>query len=153
VHDMREPFRQNYFDAVLNLFTSLGYFSDECDNEKVFKNVDQALKPGGLFVIDFFNSNKVLESFHNEYTEKRGGITFQIKKQVINKRINKHIEFNCGKEEYYFEEQVSLLTLADFENFSKNTHLKLENTFGNYHFEKFEPLHSERLIVIFRKIK
>jgi SAM-dependent methyltransferase len=153
VHDMREPFRENYFDAVLNLFTSLGYFSDESDNEKVFKNVDQALKPGGLFVIDFFNSSKVLQSFCTDYTEKRGEITFQIKKQIIDKRINKHIEFNCGVKNYFFEEQVSLLNLSDFEVFSKNTNLKLVHVYGNYKFEKFDPDNSDRLIVIFRKEK
>lgn len=151
VHDMRERFRENYFDVVFNLFTSLGYFSDECDNEKVFRNVALALKPGGVFVIDFFNSKKVLESFRNEYTEKRENITFQIKKEVQNKRINKHIEFNCGQKEYFFEEQVSLLTQNDFEEFAKNTGLKLESVYGNYNLEKFDPNHSDRLIVIFRK--
>lgn len=153
VHDMRKPFRETYFDVVLNMFTSLGYFSDECDNEKVFKNVDAALKPGGLFLIDFFNSQKVLSSFRNQYTEKRGDITFQITKQVHNKRINKHIEFNCGNKDYFFEEQVSLLGLEDFESFAKSTNLKLEKVYGNYHFEPFEPTQSERLIVIFRKEK
>jgi SAM-dependent methyltransferase len=153
VHDMREPFKQNYFDVVLNLFTSLGYFSDECDNEKVFKNVDLSLKQGGLFVIDFFNSNKVLQSFRHEYTEIRGDITFQIKKQVIDKRINKHIEFNCGIEDYFFEELVSLLNLEDFERFAENTNLRLESVYGNYHFDKFDQAGSERLIIIFRKGK
>ena len=104
-------------------------------------------------MIDFFNSSKVLQSFCTDYTEKRGEITFQIKKQIIDKRINKHIEFNCGVKNYFFEEQVSLLNLSDFEAFSKNTNLKLENVYGNYQFEKFDPDNSDRLIVIFRKEK
>ena len=32
VHDMRSPFRVNYFSHVFNLFTSIGYFENEKDN-------------------------------------------------------------------------------------------------------------------------
>src|SRR5438105_8285939 len=31
VHDMREHFRTGYFDAVFNLFTSIGYFENISD--------------------------------------------------------------------------------------------------------------------------
>src|SRR5215471_8928653 len=34
VHDMREVFYVNFFDVVLNLFTSFGYFEAEKDNLK-----------------------------------------------------------------------------------------------------------------------
>lgn len=44
VHDMRQPFKVNYFDAVFNLFTSIGYFKDTGDNYEVFKNAALALK-------------------------------------------------------------------------------------------------------------
>ena len=46
-----------------------------------------------------------------------------------------------------------MLGLEDFVSFAKNTNLKLEKVYGNYHFETFDPLHSDRLIVIFRKEK
>jgi len=153
VHDMREPFRENHFDVVLNLFTSLGYFDDENDNEKVFRNIDFALKTNGWFAIDFFNKHKVLKSFRSGYTEKRGEITFHIQKSIKNNRIIKHIEFNCGEKDYFFEEQVSLLELEDLKNFAKNTSLKIQKVYGNYQFEEFDPAQSDRLIVIFKKEK
>ena len=46
--------RINYFETVVNLFTSIGYFNDQRDNYGVFQNVYNALKPKGVFVIDFF---------------------------------------------------------------------------------------------------
>src|SRR3954467_1536656 len=55
VHDMREPFKVSFFEAVFNLFTSIGYFEDVQDNYLVFENVALSLKPGGVFVIDFLN--------------------------------------------------------------------------------------------------
>lgn len=151
VHDMREPFRINYFDAVLNLFTSIGYFKDFKDNFLVFKNVAAALKPGGFFVIDFFNSEKVEANFRGGYTEQRGAIEFHIQKQIANNTIRKCIDFTDNNKDYHFEEYVSLLKKADFETFAESTGLQLDSVFGNYKLESFDPKHSERLILMFKK--
>lgn len=151
VQDMRLPFREHYFDAVLNLFTSIGYFKDCDDNVAVFKNVEFALKKHGYFVIDFFNSAKVTSSFNSHYTEQRGDITFCINKKLQDGIINKRIEFSDNGKDYYFEENVSLLTKSDFECFAKDTDLQLQYAFGNYQLEDFNEKTSERLILIFKK--
>ncbi|WP_317898783.1 class I SAM-dependent methyltransferase [Aurantibacillus circumpalustris] len=151
VHDMRQPFKVNYFDAVFNLFTSIGYFKDVNDNSEVFKNAELALKKDGVFVIDFFNSNKVISSFKSEYHEQRGEIAFEIKKKIENNAIIKHIEFNENGKNFYFEETVSLLQKTDFENFAKESGLKLEKCYGNYQLDPFDEKTSDRLILIFKK--
>lgn len=151
VHDMRTPFRINNFDAVFNLFTSIGYFKNFKDNFLVFKNVANSLKPEGVFVIDFFNSQKVVAGINNSYNEQRGEVTFEIKKSLVDNTIVKRIEFNCPEKNYYFEETVSLLTKGDFENFASHAGLSLCNVFGNYHLEAFDENNSDRLILIFKK--
>ncbi|MEO6302203.1 MAG: class I SAM-dependent methyltransferase [Bacteroidia bacterium] len=151
VHDMRAPFRINYFDAVLNLFTSMGYFENYNDNYTVFKNVAKALKPNGIFVIDFFNSEKVSSSLKGDYIEQRGEVTFKINKKINNNAIHKRIEFNCHNKDYYFEEFVSLFKKEDFENFAKAADLKIESVFGSYKLEPFDQATSDRLIVLFKK--
>lgn len=151
VHDMRLPFKVEYFDAVFNLFTSIGYFKDTSDNFEVFKNVALSLKPGGVFVIDFFNSEKVISSFKTDYVERREGIVFDIKKTIKDGAIVKRIEFSDNNHNYYFEEWVSLLKKNDFENFAEAAGLKLDATFGNYHLNPFDPVQSDRLILIFKK--
>lgn len=151
VHDMRKPFRDNYFDAVLNLFTSIGYFKNIEDNCAVFKNVEQALKNDGVFVIDFFNSAKVTSSFKSEYTEQRGDITFKITKKIENRKIIKHIDFSDNGKDYYFEEDVSLFNKADFEHFAEGTGLEISRVFGSYKLEPFDEKNSDRLILIFKK--
>jgi len=151
VHDMREAFRINYFEAVFNLFTSIGYFENFNDNFLVFKNVAKALKPNGFFVIDFFNADKVISSISHDYQEKRGEIIFKIKKEIVNNVLNKTIAFNCNNKDYYFEESVSILKKEDFESFAKSAGLKIENIFGNYKLEPFDLKTSERLIILFKK--
>ncbi len=151
VHDMREPFRINYFDAVFNLFTSIGYFENFNDNFSVFKNVAKALKPNGVFVVDFLNSENISNSIKTSYQEKREDIIFKIEKKIENNSIIKHIEFSDGDKDFYFEESVSLLKKEDFENFAISAGLKIVNMFGNYKLDPFDPNTSERLIILFKK--
>lgn len=151
IHDMRRLFRINYFDCVVNLFTSIGYFDNYKDNFTVFSNVHSALKPAGLFVVDFFNSEKVKKTCVSEYTEQRGEITFRINKEIVNNAIRKKIAFEANSQPYTFTETVSLLQLQDFEKFAEKSNLKLQNVFGNYSLEPFNADESERLILIFKK--
>lgn len=48
------PFR-NEFDAVINMFTSFGYFDQAKENRKVLTSIYKALKPHGLAIIDLNN--------------------------------------------------------------------------------------------------
>jgi SAM-dependent methyltransferase len=50
--DMRSFVRPNAFDAVLNLYTSFGYFENRYDDERVLTNIFESLRPGGTAVID-----------------------------------------------------------------------------------------------------
>lgn len=43
------------FDAVLNLWTSLGYFEDEADNERTIAEFARVLAPGGVLAVDTIN--------------------------------------------------------------------------------------------------
>jgi len=53
--DMRHIPWTAAFDAVVNIFSSFGYFADEEENRRVLQGVAQALKPGGRFLIDLVN--------------------------------------------------------------------------------------------------
>ncbi|NJW55582.1 class I SAM-dependent methyltransferase, partial [Salinimicrobium oceani] len=50
------------FDAVFNLFTSLGYFDDERENRESIAAIKEEIKKGGWGVIDFMNVKKVIEN-------------------------------------------------------------------------------------------
>jgi SAM-dependent methyltransferase len=151
VHDMRDTFRINYFDAAFNLFTSIGYFKDFNDNFLVFNSVAKSLKPGGVFVIDFLNAYRVETSKYFNLIETRGAVNFHIEKKIKDRSIIKRIDFECEGKNYYFEESVSLLKKLDFENFSKAAGMQIESSYGNYQLETFNEIDSERLILVFKK--
>jgi SAM-dependent methyltransferase len=151
VHDMLQPFQPHAFKLVCNLFTSFGYFPDKKDNYKVFENAAKSLQPGGLFVMDYFNSNKVRGTDLSPYTEIRGDLSFQIEKTIRDRSIVKRIEFTDQGHDYYFEESVNLLFEHDFKEYSDAAGLKLKSIFGNYKLERFDAETSDRLILLFEK--
>jgi cyclopropane fatty-acyl-phospholipid synthase-like methyltransferase len=151
VHDMRRPFRMNYFTHVLNLFTSIGYFENFKDNYKVFRNVQQSLQSGGLFVLDFFNAEKVRADLKPVHEKEIEGIKFKITKTIKEDQIVKTIAFTDQERSCSFTEKVSLLTLDDFKAFARDAKLQLVNTFGDYDLNSFDAKNSDRLILIFKK--
>lgn len=60
--DMRELPFDSEFDAVVNWFSSFGYF-DDAGNLAAAKAAFAALKPGGKFLIDVMNKSWVLSHF------------------------------------------------------------------------------------------
>jgi len=62
--DMRRLKFKGDFDAVVNLFTSFGYFLRFSDDIKTLKGVAKALKPGGLFLIDVISGEYVRAHFN-----------------------------------------------------------------------------------------
>lgn len=61
--DMREIGFRGEFAAVLNLWTSFGYFESEADDRRVLERAWQALRPGGALVIETINLYGVLRRF------------------------------------------------------------------------------------------
>ena len=77
------------------------------------------------------------------------GISFDIKREINNGYIQKHISFFVNNNHYEFTEKVRALTLKDFKIYFKEAGLKLKQTFGDYHLNAFDAATSERLILIF----
>jgi SAM-dependent methyltransferase len=153
VHDMRLPMPHKTFDAAFNLFTSIGYFEDPSDNVSVFQAVSRSLKSNGFFVVDFFNPYRVSNCMGDTYVEKRGAIDFHITKKADGHVITKQIQFNDKGHAFAFQEVVSLLTEKDFDAFATQTGFERVALFGNYKLDDYQPAHSDRLILCYRKIK
>jgi hypothetical protein len=151
VHDMRRIFRTNYFDFVFNIFTSIGYFRHDHDQQLAVNSAAIALKKGGDYIIDFMNVKKVLHELKTEEDKTIDSITFHINKKVENGFIIKKIQFTDGGKDYQFEEIVEIIALKDFERYFKNAGLTVKHVFGNYALEKFDEQNSDRLIIVAQK--
>jgi SAM-dependent methyltransferase len=61
--DMREIGFEEEFDAVVNMFSSFGYLESDEEDRRVLERVEAALRPGGRFLIDFINRDRVARSY------------------------------------------------------------------------------------------
>ncbi|WP_333599665.1 class I SAM-dependent methyltransferase [Flavobacterium sp.] len=149
VHDKREPFEQK-FDAIFNLFTSFGYFENEEDDSKTLLAIKESLSEYGFAVIDFMNAHQVIDNLIPEETKEVEGITFHIKRFILDGFVIKEIDFEDGGCAYHFTEKVRAYTLEDFQRMMTEAGIYLLDTFGDYKLKKFHKLTSERLIMIFK---
>lgn len=150
VHNMLKPYPKQ-FDAVLNLFTSFGYFEKESDNLKTIKAIKESLKPNGYGVIDFLNSKLAIKNLVPNEVKTVGNITFNIEKFTEDNFIFKNIRFRNKEEDFLFTERIMALTLSDFTHYIKESGMKLLEVFGDYELNPFEENKSPRLIVLFSR--
>lgn len=149
VHDMCKPYRKT-FDAVFNLFTSFGYFEREEDNLKTIKAIKANLNDVGFGVIDFLNSDFVIDNLVPENTKTVEGIEFKQKRSFENGYIIKDISFAIDEKTYQYQERVRAFTLNDFQDLFEKAGVYLLDVFGDYKLQKFDKHTSERLVMIFK---
>lgn len=146
-HDMRNLFKPNHFDYILNLFTSFGFFDNDEAHLETFKNVAKGLKSDGLFIFDFLNFYQVEANLIPFETKKIDGITFNIKRFIENGFIHKQIDFEADGQTWSFEERVRGLSIEELQIMFEKVGLKILHTFGDYELNEFKKS-SNRLIFI-----
>jgi SAM-dependent methyltransferase len=69
------------FDAVLNLFTSFGYFATDKENEAVLKQMASTLRPGGKLVLNLIDRDWIMKIYQPaRWTEENGVMTLEASK-------------------------------------------------------------------------
>ena len=76
--DMRDMEFSGEFDLALNLFSSIGYFSDD-EDRLLLDRFCTALRPGGVFVLDTRNRDHFVRHFPEEESVAVPGGTVRIK--------------------------------------------------------------------------
>jgi len=61
--DMRSYIRPGYYDLVINIFTSFGYFEEQEEDLQVLKNIYTSLKPGGALVMELLGKEGIAAIF------------------------------------------------------------------------------------------
>jgi SAM-dependent methyltransferase len=152
IHDIRRIISVNTFDYVFNLFTSIGYFRHDHDQQLTVSSAAAALKKGGFFIIDFMNVHWVISRLIPEEHQTIDGIHFHISRRVENGFIIKEIKFRADHQDHHFTESVEAMTIEDFDRYFEQAGLKRLHIFGNYSLQPFDKNLSERLILIAQKL-
>lgn len=153
VGDMRRPLDKT-FDAVLNLFTTFGYFLKDDENAGVIASVAQMLESSGIFILDYLNAYKVRKNLVAEEDEKFRDLTVHISREISDNMVYKNILFdgNGLNEPVEYQERVKLYELNWFERNFATYRFRIKKIYGSYNGDEFDKNESPRLLMIAEKI-
>lgn len=156
LHDMRLPFRMNYYDFAFNFFTSFGFFRTRREHDNAIRTIAQALKPGGVFVIDYLNAHYIENHLQYKSEVQKDDVRYLITRWLDETHFYKKIviedEANL-REPLEFTEKVAKFSLGDFNDMLSFYNLQVQEVYGDYHFEPYHVTDSPRLILMAKKIK
>jgi SAM-dependent methyltransferase len=152
-HDMRLPFRMNYFQYAFNFFTSFGYFRTEREHYNAIRTVAQSLKQEGVFMMDFLNVHYAEDHLVHKHDETFGTVNYFITKWYDENHFYKKVivEDDDLEEPIVFTEKVAKFTLGDFNDMFAYYDLQIQEVFGNYEFGNYDVKKSPRLIMLAKK--
>lgn len=152
-HDMRLPFRINYFNYAFNLFTSFGYFNTKREHDNAIRTIAQSLKPDGIIVIDYLNVRYEEKHLVPKSEMIRDDVAYHIIKWFDEANFYKKImiEDKSQKEAFIFHERIAKFTLGDFTEMLAYQKVQIQEVFGDYNFGAYSLYESPRMIIIGRK--
>ena len=150
--DAREFVRPGYFDTIVNLYISFGYFEDQDDDLKVLRNVYESLKKGGAFIIETLGKEIAVRDFIEAEWFERAGATLLteyehvdswtfLKNRWIIIKDNKRLEKTFVQRLYSASELRALLQKAGFETIT---------IYGDWDETPYDQ-HANKLIVVCNK--
>lgn len=152
-HDMRDVYRRNAYDYVLNLFTSFGFFDDEEDLLATMRAIHEELVERGILVIDYMNVCRIRRNLERTVRERklRGGIEFLIEKKLEGNFVMKTIEFRADRGAHKYTERVAAIDTDDFTRLLGQTGFDVQTIYGDYELKPYDADESDRMILIARK--
>lgn len=150
--DMRHTPFKKCFDVIVSLFTSFGYFEKEMDNLRVLKNVQCALKPKGLFLLDYLNvKHSLFNMVPKDFKREKGFNVIQERYfDSQNERIKKKITINGDSGIREYNESVRAYGIIELATMFADSGLKCIASYGDYFGSPYTP-DSPRLIMIGQK--
>lgn len=131
--DMRTlPFADRSFDLCVNLFTSFGYFDSDAQHLRVLAEVARVIEIGGMFVLDFLNSESVGKNLV-VYDEKRVGNQVVEQRRAITdggRFVQKTISLPGSKKT--FIERVRLFSVDELEMMLEESGFSVRARAGDY---------------------
>ena len=149
-HDMRLPFRVNYFDYAFNFFTSFGYFDTRREHDDAIRTIANSLKKNGIFVIDYLNVHFAEDHLVHNEEKIIDGTVYEIHRWHDETHFHKKIIVRDALLTYPIEhtEKVAKFSLGDFTDMLSFRGLQVQEVFGDFSLGSYHVRNKPRLIII-----
>lgn len=148
--DMRQlPFPDASFGALVNFFTSFGYFSEQEENLEVVREMSRVLRPGALWLFDYLNMHREIANLvpHEQRESESGPVQIHRWFDPVSRTFNKRIVIESRR----FVERVRAYDLDEIREMFSCCDFTIDNIFGDFDGESFD-VKSPRLIILGRKL-
>lgn len=153
--DMRElPFRAETFDAVINLFNSFGYFSQE-ENMVTLRQWHRVMKSGAGLMIDVANPEPLIDII-TEHPRTQQEVfdllltedwNYEPESGLLHNRTEIHLAGETKVREY----SLRIYSLDELQEMLTGADMVYETAYGEFDGDSYDPDESTRLIVTARK--
>ncbi|HWK89488.1 MAG TPA: class I SAM-dependent methyltransferase [Longimicrobium sp.] len=148
--DMREVPWSNRFDCVLSLYSSLGYFLSDDEDLRVLRAARDALKTGGVFVLETMHRDWIVGDFaERDWWETEGGATVWVEREFdavdgVSRETTRWHKGDASGEKYH---ELRIRSATEWDRLLRAAGLRPVDWYGDWHLAPF--VHgSENLIVI-----
>lgn len=150
--DMRSlPFRwRKRFDAVVNLFTSFGFFADPRDDAKVIRECARVLKPGGVMVWQGGSRDGVMAKFlPSDWWETKDGTIIAQDREFdpLSGFLTIKSKWQGRKRTEHREHRIRLYTATRMAELMLDAGLVVEQSWDSFSDEPLTRTSSEMLLV------
>jgi SAM-dependent methyltransferase len=148
----RLPFADRSFDAVLCLFNSFGYLSDE-GNQAILQETARCLEPGGRFLLD--TRNRAYQLSHLPFSEVvplegGGAVWLECTQDAASERLVSVFR-QAGSGRVLYRASIRCYTLNELENMLRRAGLAIEAVYGGYNWRPFRGK-SREVLTLARKV-
>jgi len=151
--DMRRIPYRDYFATVLSIFTSFGYFEADEDNLAVLQEAYRALRPGGIFLLDYLSRDWVVAHLVPEDERRLPDRVIRNQRRITpdGRRVEKVVTVAPeGREPLVFNESVRMYTGAEMRRMLASAGFTDVETYGSLSGES-SGRDSQRLVLVGRK--
>jgi len=156
IHDMRMPFRMNYFEYAFNFFTSFGYFRTMREHGNAVRSIAQSLKKDGIFVIDYLNVHYTEDNLVKAEEKVIDNVKFTINRWFDANHFFKQIQIEDADHPLMrrtYTEKVAKFSPGAFTDMLAYQGLQVTDIFGDYALGVYDIKTSPRMIIVAKKMR